>query len=194
MTEHFVREIKVYDDSRQPKNWNELLSPSQCAVFFRSIHSLQPLLTDGTPISRFRDCTFLLFDKLEDARNFCERQVQEYPEMRCEIFDCKGMARPPLLAVTHPRVARKDELSASAIRIRLISAILLFISSVPLIWWDWHYFDGTKVVPTALGMSAIVAGIRLLFWSAGLRDRLDDQEKRIRAHLEIEKKAADTTS
>jgi hypothetical protein len=81
------REVKVYDSARQPQNWNELLAPSQCAVFFKRVDSETPLSPSGAAVARFRDCTFLLSDSLGVARRVCEAKVRELPYMRCEIFD-----------------------------------------------------------------------------------------------------------
>jgi hypothetical protein len=186
MTEHSGREIKVYDESRHPRNWNELLNPSQCAVFFSRINSVEPLSPQGLPVARFRDCTFLLFDKLDDVRRFCEAKVQECPEMCCEVFDSKGKARPPLLTIVHPRVAEKDELSSSSVRKRAVVAVALFIVALPLIWWDWHAGSG-MILPTVFGINMIFAALRLLQWNAAQRQRSEEQEARLKVHLTMEK-------
>ena len=135
-TEIYGREIKVYDHSRQPRDWHKLLTRMQCAVFFKRVNSEIPLSPNGVPVTRFRDCTFLLFNTLEEARRFSEARVREYPDMCCEIFDARGKAVPPLLTVVHPCIAKHDELSASSVRKRTVAAVLLFVCSLPLIWWD----------------------------------------------------------
>jgi hypothetical protein len=179
------REVKVYDSARQPQNWNELLAPSQCAVFFKRIDSEAPLSPGGTIVARFRDCTFLLFDSLEAARRVCEAKVRAYPYMRCEIFDWRGKAQPPLLTILHPDVAHKDELSAQSVRKRRILAILLFMAALPLFLLDRRY-GGGLVLPTFLGLTMILAGLRLLYWNAARRQRLNEEEQGVRAHLERE--------
>jgi hypothetical protein len=183
------REIKVYDDARRPREWTGLLAPSQCAVFFRRVDSEMPLSSNGAPCAQFRDCTFLLFDSLEEARRLCEAKVQQYPYMCCEIFDSKGKAVPPLLVIVHPSVAEKDELSASSVRIRKIISIGLFIGAIPLFWWDWRA-NGVLVLPTFLGLTIIVAGLRILYWNMARAELIREQEKRVEAHLSREKQSA----
>ena len=184
MTESSGREIKVYDQSRSPRNWHELLTPSQCAVFFKRIDSEQPV-SPADELVRFHDCTFLLFDKLEEARRFCEAKVMEFPQMSCEIFTSRGKAEPPLLTILHPTVAEKDEMSASSVRKRLIIAIALFVGALPLIWWDWRTRSGL-VIPTLLGINMMFAALRLLQWNSARSQRLSEQKKRLQAHLENE--------
>jgi hypothetical protein len=63
-----AREIKVYDDSRQPRDWHLLLAPWQCAVLLTLANSHTPVSSDGIPFRRFSDTTFFLFDSLAAAR------------------------------------------------------------------------------------------------------------------------------
>lgn len=179
------REIKVYDDARRPREWPALLTPSQCAVFFKRINSEIPLLPDGTAVARFRDCTFLLFDSLEEARRLCEARVREHPHMCCEIFDCKGKAQPPLLTIVHPSVVEKDELSAQSVRKRKIAAIILFVGALPLFWLDQRS-GGVLVLPTFLALTMIGIGLRMLHWNMARGERMKAQEQRVRAHLQRE--------
>jgi hypothetical protein len=183
-----MREIKVYDESRRPREWNALLTPSECAVFFKHAESGVPLSAEGKPFLRFRDCTFLLFGSLEEAHRFCETKVQEHPDMCCEILDSKGRAQPPLLVIVHPSIAEKDEMSASSVRRRKVIAILLFIGALPLFWWD-RRAGGALIWPTFLGIAMILAAIRFLHYNMARRDGLKEQEKRIHEHLQREKES-----
>ena len=165
------RELKVYEPGRTPRDWNELLGPSQCAVLFRRLNSESPLASDATPLADFRDCTFLLFDRLDDARKFCESRVQQYPQLCCDIFDSRGRAKPPILTIVHPAAAKKDVISASSVRKRTIIAIVLWICALPLIWWDWHAGSGL-VLPTVIGINMIFIGLRLFQWNAARGQRV----------------------
>src|ERR1700719_1628719 len=89
------REFKVYDKARQNRDWMSLLSPTQCAVFFKDFQTATPLSHDGVVFDKMTDCTFLVFDRVEDARRFCEAQVNQHPSMCCEVFDSEGKAKPP---------------------------------------------------------------------------------------------------
>lgn len=182
------REIRVYDDARQPREWTALLTPRQCAVFLKRVNSEMPLSPNGTACPRFRDSTFFLFDSLDEARRFSETKVRQYPHMCCEVFDSRGKARPPLVSITHPGVAEKDELSASSVRIRRIIAVCFFGSALPLFWWDWRA-NGILVLPTFLGLTMIVAGLRILHWNMARRELIREQERRVEAHLSREKES-----
>src|SRR5689334_20745808 len=131
------REFKVTDKTRQGRDWMSLLTPTQCAVFFKHFQTAAPCSRDGVAFDRMTDCTFLVFDRLEDARRFCEEQVNRHPAMCGEVFDFEGRAKPPLLVVVHPSIAEKDELSAPSVRRRTIIAIVSFLCAIPLFVWDW---------------------------------------------------------
>jgi len=157
-------------------------------VFFKRVHSEIPLSPTGVPLSRLRDSRFLLFDSLDEARKSCEARVLQHPDMCCEIFDSAGKSQPPLLVIVHPTEAEKDELSASSLRIRKIVAIVLFIAAIPLFWWD-RQTNGMLVLPTFLGLTIIVAGLRILHWNMARRERIGQQEKRIQTHLDHEQES-----
>lgn len=185
LSEDRGREIKVYDDTREAREWTSLVGPTQCAVFFKDVNTDVPLTPDGGSVARLRDCTFVLFDSLEAARNFCQGRVSQFPNMCCELFDCEGKAKSPLLVIMHPSSAKKDELSVNSVRKRTIAAILLFLGAPPLFWWDWNS-GGALILPTYLGITMIVAGLRLLYWNQGLAERIQEQDQRLRVHLRRE--------
>jgi hypothetical protein len=175
------REFKVYDKTRQGLDWMSLLTPAQCAVFFKDFQTSAPVSRDGVAYDRMTDCTFLVFDWLEDARRFCEAQVQEHPSMCCEVFDFEGKAKPPLLVIVNPSVAEKDELSASWVRRRKIIAIASFLGAIPLLVWDWRT-GSYLIVPTVVGINLIVFGLRLLYWNTARSDRAQEQSHRLESH------------
>jgi hypothetical protein len=180
------REFRVYDETRHPADWTSLVGPTQCAVFFKDVNTANPLTTDGTEIANLRDCRFLLFDHLEDARAFCEAQVQRYPFMCGEIFDARGKATPPLLAIMHPTAARKDELSATWVRRRKITAIASLVAAGALFFADWRSeFD--LLWPSLLAVNLLPLGLRLLYWNTASAERNQAQAKRVEEHLQREK-------
>jgi hypothetical protein len=125
------QEFKVYDDTRRPPDWTSLVGRTQCAVFLKEVQTANPLATDGSEINHLRDCTFLRFDCLADARAFCEAQVQRHPLMCCEIFDSDGKAKPPMLVIMHANAARKDELSPAWVKRRQMAAIASLVLAQP---------------------------------------------------------------
>jgi len=180
------REFKVYEDTREPRDWNRLLQPWQCAVFFRRVDSESPVTREGIAFPHLRDSTFWLFDRLADARAFCEACVEAHPEVCAEIFDHRGKAEPPLLVIVVPQIAARDELSPASARNRRWLAILLILCSVPLFWWDWRT-GGWLVLPTFLGITMILAALRLLYINLARPERASAERQRIEAHLARER-------
>jgi len=175
------REFKVYDQARQGRDWMSLLAPTQCAVFFKDFQTATPLSRDGVAFDRTANCTFLVFDRLEDARHFCEAQVNQHPAMCCEVFDFEGRAKPPLLVVVHPSVAEKDELSATWVRRRKYIAMASFLCAIPLIVWDWRTGE-YMILPTVVGVNLIVLGLRLLYWNTARSDNAPERQRRLESH------------
>ena len=180
------REFKVYDKTRQPADWTSLVGPTQCAAFLKDVKTANPLATDGSEIAHLRDCRFLLFDHLEEARAFCEVQVQRYPFMRCDIFDADGKAKPPLLVIMHPTAARKDELSATWVKRRKIAAIVSLVAAGVLFFADWRS-EYELLWPSLLAVNLLPLGLRLLYWNTASAERSRTQAKRLEEHLQREK-------
>lgn len=179
------REFKVYDKTRQGRDWTSLVGPTQCAVFFKDFRTAEPLSRGASALRKMTDCTFLVFDRLEDAQHFCQGQVKQHPSMCCEVFDSEGKAKPPLLVIVDSSVARKDELSPSWVRRRKILAIVSFVCAVPLFVWDWKT-GGYLILPTVVGINLVFLGLRLLYWNTALRDRTRERARRLKNHLRRE--------
>ena len=179
------REFKVYDKTRQPADWTSFVGPTQCAAFLKDVKTANPLATDGSEIARLSDCRFLLFDHLEEARIFCEAQVQRYPFMCCEIFDAEGKAKPPLLAIMHPSAARKNELSPTWVKRRKVIAIASLVAAGVLFFADWRS-EYELLWPSLLAVNLLLLGLRLLYWNTASAERSRTQAKRLEEHLRRE--------
>ncbi len=180
------REFKVYDKTRKPADWTSLVGPTQCAAFLKDVKTANPLATDGSEITHLGDCRFLLFDHLEEARAFCEAQVQRYPFMCCEIFDAEGKAKPPLLAIMHPSAARKNELSPTWVKRRKVIAIASLVAAGVLFVADWRS-EYELLWPSLLAVNLLPLGLRLLYWNTASAERSRTQAKRLAEHLQREK-------
>jgi len=181
------REFKVYDKARASPDWTSIVSPAQWAVFFKDFETAAPLSPDGAPISRMTDCTFLVFDRLDEARRFCATRVAQYPSMCCEIFGSEGKAKPPLLTIVYPSMAEKDELSLTWLRRRKVTAILCFLAAVPLFVWDSRA-EWALILP-----SVIVFGLRLLYWNTARGSRDREHARHLEDHLRREKDSISNT-
>jgi hypothetical protein len=179
-------EFKVYHETREPADWTSLVGPTQCAVFLKDVKTANPLGTDGKEIDHIRDCRFLIFDHLEEARAFCEAQVQRYPYMCCDIFDSDGKAKPPMLVILHPNAARKDELSPTWVKRRKIAAIAALVAAPALFIADWRS-EYELLWPSIVAVNLFPLGLRLLYWNTASAERRQRQAKRIEEHLQREK-------
>ena len=185
------QECKLYDDTRRPPDWTTLVGPTQCAVFLKDVRTANPLATDGSEINRLRDCTFLRFDRLQDARAFCEAQVQLHPLMCCDIFDSDGKAKPPMLVIMHPNSAQKDELSPAWVKRRKIAAIASLVAAPALFIADWRS-EYELLWPSIAAVNLFLLGLRLLYWNTASSERRKRQAKRIEEHLQREKQPQET--
>jgi hypothetical protein len=138
------------------------------------------------------DCTILVFDRLDEARRFCETRIAQHPSMCCEIFDSEGKAKPPLLTIVHPSMVEKDELSATWMRRRKIMAILSFLAAVPLFVWDWRA-EWALILPTVIAFNLIFFGLRLLYWNTARGSRDREQARHLEDHLRREKDSISST-
>jgi hypothetical protein len=179
------REFKVYDKARASPDWTSIVSPTQCAVFFKDFETAAPLSPDGAPISRMTDCTFLVFDRLDEARRFCGTRVAQYLSMCCEIFGSEGKAKPPLLTIVYPSMAEKDELSLTWLRRRKVMAILCFLAAVPLFVWDSRA-EWASILPSVIAFNLIFFGLRLLYWNTARGSRDREHARHLEDHLRRE--------
>jgi hypothetical protein len=121
-----------------------------------------------------------VFASLADARQYCETRVAEQPALRFDLFDARGRVEEPLLVILHPARLATREGSPRAMFRRRCAAVALIGAAGPLVWYDYWSSDGTLVLPTFLGISMALAGVRLLFMNMIIResdrarrDRLD---------------------
>src|SRR4051794_26734963 len=102
-----MQEIKIYDATRIPANWTEVMSDTQFAVFASDAasggHRNPPI--NGGPRSR-KHSTCLVFDGLDEAVTYCASQ-QDVPRLRLDIYDKAGRAREPVRSFVSKDSARR---------------------------------------------------------------------------------------
>ena len=179
------REFKIYD-KRRSGNWMSMIGLTQCVALFKDFQTPAPVSYRGESFQKLSDCTFVLFDRLDEAKDFCEQAVKKDPSICAEIFDQRGRAKAPLLVVMDASVAEKAELSASSVRKRTVWAIALFCGGAPLIAYDWSK-DWDLIWPALCGFNMIIVGLRFLYWNTGRAERESERQRRLAAHLAREK-------
>lgn len=175
--------LKLYDSSRRPANWTDVLTPGQFAALSKDLDQVVPCDHEGRGFADVRDATCVVFDSLDEARRFCEERVRHTPSVLFDVFDSEGRAHPPLITIVNPaRVESLDD-SPKARRRRTRIAYVLIAAAVALFAIQyWGNTEGVFVLPMFLGLNLLVAAGRLLLMNVGARDADRERERRLRLY------------
>jgi len=174
--------LRLYDAARRPPNWIDLIEPHQLVAFASDADSGSPVDENGKPFPNPDDTTCLVFESLAEARRFCTDRVKRQASVQFEIFDARGRVDEPLVLIVSPARASGLEGSARMIRLRTWIALALFAAAPPLIYYDYAASGGSMVLPTFLGVSMILSGLRLLFMNSGVRDAERRRQSRLKQY------------
>jgi len=177
-----MKPLRLYDPARRPPNWTDLIEPHQFVAFASESDSGSPVDEDGRPFPTPGETTCLVFDSLSEARRFCADRVTQHESVRFEIFDARGRVDEPLVLIVSPARASGLEGSGRMIRLRTWIAVALFAAGPPLIYYDYSVSGGSMVLPTFLGVSMILSGLRLLFMNSGVRDAERRRQNRLKQY------------
>ncbi|BCS32546.1 hypothetical protein TBR22_A17600 [Luteitalea sp. TBR-22] len=155
-----VQTVRLYDASRTPRDWMELIQPGQVAIFATRLEGGGPCSLDGVPTSH-EAATCTIADTLAEAESLCRRQADLHPGVRFDVFDAAGRSGPPLLTVVHPSRATAIEGHVGSRRRNTIIATVLLIVGPALFWIDW-YTGWWMIVPTVAGFNFMLFAMRLL--------------------------------
>jgi hypothetical protein len=166
-------ELKLYDRSRRPPHWTDIIRRDDYAVLAKDVESGATVDREGRPFAAAADVTCLVFESLAAARRHCEAEVERLPTLRLEIYDAEGKRHPPLLVVVHPRQQRTLPAHPWNLRMRARIARLLVAGSLPFLWLDLVHSSGRLIWPTLIGLNMVVVAARLahLNWSARTAER-----------------------
>ena len=154
--------LRLYDPTRQPTSWTDIIRPGQFVAFAKIIQTGAPCDASGRPFTTVEDAACLVFDKLGDAESFCRQQVERAPQVQFEIFDSSGRAHAPLLVIVDPSKADRLEGNPRGMRLRTLAALALFIVAALSFWYDFQHGPGVQIFPTLLGINLVVVAARLL--------------------------------
>ena len=160
-----VRTLRLYDASRQPRDWMDVIQPGQYAIFASLFDGGAPCDVEGVPTGHDA-ATCVVVDSLAEAEALCRRHVERHPAVRFDVFDAAGRSRPPLLTVVHPSHATRLEGNATVRRRNLVIAVALIAAAPVLFWIDWNA-GGALMLPTLLAFNALLFAGRLLQVNAG---------------------------
>jgi hypothetical protein len=155
-------ELRLYDRSRTPSSWTEIIRPGQFVAFAKTFETGAPCDAHGRSFGRVEEASCLLFDSLDAAEAFCCEQVNRATNVRFEIYDSAGRAQPPLLVIVHPSRQQQLEGNRRGMRLRTQGAAALFIVAALSFWYDFQHGPGVQFFPTLLGINLVVVALRLL--------------------------------
>jgi hypothetical protein len=177
-----VEVVRVYDASRRPPDWTDIIRPGQFAIFAADAASGAACDMDG---ARCADgaASCAIVDSIDEARMVCDDALARHPSLRLDVFDADGRARPPLLTVLHSDRAATLEQSPAQMRRRQIIAWTLIVLGIPQVIYAWIEFDNRErdiVLPAFVGLNMILFGARLLWMNLALRETERTREERLR--------------
>lgn len=176
-----MQALRVYDPARQPPNCTDIIAPSSFAVFATHADTGAATDADGAPFASQAEVTCLVFDSLAAARGFCEARVDLVPWVRFDVFEGGARVDAPILSIVSRERTQRLESSPRTLRARRWVAIALFVAAAPLIYYDATQ-RGVLVLPTFLGVSMILAGLRILFMNQAIRDVERARRQRLERH------------
>jgi hypothetical protein len=155
-----MQEVLLFDSSRNPAVWLELMRPGQYAVFLSDAETRAGMTPDGRYSGSEVADSCLIFDSFEEAEEYCRTSVHDVARLRCEIFDDRGKAIPPAAVFVSPEFAGTLHSDIKARRLTWAGIILIAVS-VPLFWLDWRA-DWRLILPTVVGSQFILVGLRFI--------------------------------
>jgi hypothetical protein len=172
-----MREVKLYDQSRTPANWMQIIQPGEFAVFHSDAKTGAMMNAAGEPSAQGEEACVLL-PSFKAAESYCQGKVTQMPSLRCEIFDCAGRARPPLHIVVNAALKKKLDLSPASARNKLALGTALCLSSLAFFYLDYRSGGGNWFLLTLVGINLAMGGFRVILWGLGVREQVREQQMR----------------
>jgi hypothetical protein len=166
------RSILIYDLNARPPSWSDRMLPGEFAVLCEDARTGAPKQPDNTiaPSDARQICT--VFATRAEAEAFARSQVEQFPAMRCVVFDNEGRGRPPLLTVNRPEFAPRGEIGPKMRR--WVGGVCLAAGILLAVWEIAHDYAtiwaGTLAI-RLLPIAAVFLGTELVLWIQAKRTR-----------------------
>ncbi len=177
-------EIRLFDPRRKPRDWSDLIGPTECAVFLKDRTTSTSVSPAGRPYSDPAETTCVVFKCLDAAERYCEARVQALPQLRCEIYDAQGLAHPPLLAILHPDHQQNEDSGSHWSRRRKLFVGALVLASAPLFWAGNRKQSDLYVF---LAFNCLVLALRFVYWDFAVKHRERERRRRLEEHRNLER-------
>jgi hypothetical protein len=165
-----MQEVPLYDSTREPRSWMEVIQPQQYAVFFRDVTSGAEMTGHGDYFHTGMVRSCLIFESLQEAEQYCKEHVEDIPNLRCDVFDGAGRANPAVATIVNSRHRDRVDSQAESKKLMRWGAVAL-AASLPLFWFAWTR-RGEAWIAIFFGIQLIFAGLRLLHWGYSLKEEL----------------------
>lgn len=156
--------VRVYDASRRPRDWMDIIQPGQFVVFASLLDGDAPCSLDGVPAGNDA-ATCAIVGSLAEAETISREHVDRHPAVRFDVFDARGRSQSPLLTIVHPSRLSALEGDPKARRRHRVLGVALIVAAAGLFWTDWHS-GGAMIWPTLLAFNLLLLAGRLLQLSA----------------------------
>jgi len=157
-----VREVKLFDPERRPPNWMGHIREGEYALFFKDANSGEQRKADGNLAT---DSTCLIAASIDEALDLAQARVDVSPSLRCDIYDSRGKANPPVASIVHQYHKGQENTEAVGWK-RIRWGMVLIPIGAPMILYDWHR-DWALIWPAFFGIQVVAAGARMLIWGMG---------------------------
>jgi hypothetical protein len=179
-----MQKLRLYDPSRVPRDWTDLIRPGQFAAFLSDVETSAPVEENGRAISSASQQYCILFPSLPEAESYCRDAVHHIPRIKCEVFDSEGRKNAAVAVFVSPQFEYKVDSERKARRL-IRWGIISLTAAVPFVGYSW--WMGASVVwwPILVAINLFFFGLRLMHWGNGLRDELryrkQEAQKRMRS-------------
>jgi hypothetical protein len=172
--------LRLHDAERRPPDWTDLVRPGQFVTFAKLAAGGTACDADGRPFSSPGTATCIVFDRLDEAQRFCERQTALHSSIQFDIFDAEGRVNPPLLTIVHASRQGQSEAHPGTIKRRTRIAVALILVAVPLLGFGWYIFgEPRSIFPIVIGVNLLVAASRLLLMNLGAKEAERIRQQRV---------------
>jgi hypothetical protein len=148
----------------------EIIQPGQYAAFLSDVETSVEVADDGSYVADGSLSCCLIFNSLEEAEQYCSARVEDFPNLRCEVFDSHGRANSPVATFVNCRHQHKLDSPSQSRRLIRWGAVAIAASS-PLFWFAWAR-RGEAWIAAFFGMQLLFAGLRVLHWGYSLGETL----------------------
>jgi len=186
--------LRLYDASRKPAHWTDIIRPGQYAAFAKIIPTSAACDAEGRPFSAADEATCLVFDDLHEAEAFCRGQVLRAPAVRFEIFDSQGRLNSALLVIVHPEKVAGLEGNPRGTRTRTIVAAALATAALPPIWYDYAFSRGRLIFPTIVAINLLIVAARLIQLNRSYAHAEEERARRLAEHRQASKMGGATSA